>query len=71
MSSPWRDVLAANDPGNLEAVGAWLAHANRHDALDPKVAELVTVAAALGARAPATVRGGDLPSPHRTGSSPP
>jgi alkylhydroperoxidase/carboxymuconolactone decarboxylase family protein YurZ len=56
MGRPWRDVLAANDPGNLEAVGAWLAHANRHDALDSKVAELVTVAAALGARAFATVR---------------
>jgi alkylhydroperoxidase/carboxymuconolactone decarboxylase family protein YurZ len=55
MSRPWRDVLAANDPGNAQAVGAWLAHANRHDALLPKVAELITVAAALGARAPSIV----------------
>jgi hypothetical protein len=29
MSRPWRDVLTANDPGNLEVVGAWLARGER------------------------------------------
>ena len=52
----WRDVLGTNDPAGLEAVSTLLAHANRHDALDPKVAELITVAAALALRAPANVR---------------
>lgn len=56
MSRVWRDVLAESDPGNLEAVTAWLASANRHEALEPKVAELVTVAAALGARAFSSAR---------------
>lgn len=56
MSRSWRDVLTANDPGNLAAVDGWLAHANRHEALEPKFAELVTVAAALGARVTANAR---------------
>jgi alkylhydroperoxidase/carboxymuconolactone decarboxylase family protein YurZ len=56
MSRSWRDALGANDPGGVDTIGAWLAHANRHQALEPRVAELVTVAAALGARAISNAR---------------
>ena len=52
----WRDVLSINDPAGLEAISRLLAHANRNDSLEPKVAELITVAAALAVRAPANVR---------------
>ncbi|MBF4161565.1 carboxymuconolactone decarboxylase family protein [Nocardioides acrostichi] len=56
MATPaWRDVLRNLDPRGLEAVTAALHSANQTSALSTMEAELVTIAAALVARAPANV----------------
>lgn len=55
MAKTWREVLGAECPEGLKGITALLASANNTTELSPEVVELVTIAAALAARARGSV----------------